>query len=309
MQFVPSMFLLRGQPVAQPRPVTLRCGVPADLPPLKYWRERIKLHGRGMLYPVRTARWLELLNSHPLLGELVACCPRVLYKIYRPYMTMRLGMDARIAALGWHYDFVLQRGFEQLSGQAARGGALLACVEGKSGLGYSLTLEAGPYLEREGELVINLCQDGTVVYSVAFSFCPEGIAIGCIQGPNRGDPRGAIRTATRELHGMRPKQLLVTLLRHLGHALGCARLRLTGNANRVVASAIRQGKVCADYDQLWREMGAIPQDDGDFTLACTAPDDEAELDDVPSKRRAEVRRRHAIVTQLAAAMAARFGAQ
>ena len=309
MQFVPSMFLLRGQPVAQPRPVTLRCGVPAGLPPLKYWRERIKLHGRAMLYPAQTARWLDLLNGHVLMNELVDSCPRLLYKIYRPYLTTRLEMDARIAALAWHYDFVLLRGLEQLSCQAARGGVRLASVAGRSGLHYALMLEAGQFLEREGELVLSLCQDGAVVYSAAFTFCAGGIGIGCIQGSNRGDGLDAIRTATRELHGVRPKQLLVTLLGHLAYVLGGERLHLVGNANRVVRSAIRQGKVCADYDQLWREMGAHQRADGDFTLACMALSEAPELDEVPSKRRAEVRRRHATVAALAEAMAARFRAQ
>jgi len=308
MQFVPSMFLLRGQPVAQPRPVTLRCGVSADLPPLKYWRERLKLQGRAMLYPAQTARWLELLNGHVLMNELVGSCPRLLYKIYRPYLTAGLDMDARIVALAWHYDFVLQRGLDQLTGQAARGGVRLASVEGKSGLHYHLKLEAGQFLEREGELVLSLCQDDAVVYSAAFTFSDGGIGIGCIQGSNRGDGLDAIRTATRELHGARPKQLLVSLLGHLGHALGGERLYLVGNGNRVVRSAIRQGKVCADYDQLWCEMGAHQRADGDFTLACMTLAGAPELDEVPSKRRAEVRRRHATVAALAEAMAARFRA-
>ena len=306
MQFVPSMSLLREQPVARARQVTLRCGVPSDLPPLAYWRERIKLHGRAMLYPEQTARWLALLNSQVLMNELVGSCPRLLYKIYRPYLTARFDMDQRIAALSWHYNFLLQCGLEQLSAQAARGGVRLASVEGRSGLRYELMLGAGQFLEREGELVLSLCQDGTLVYSAAFTFCAGGIDIGCIEGSNRGDGLDVVRTATGELYGVRPKQLLVSLLGHLGHALGGTRLFLVGNANRVVGSAIRQGEVCADYDRLWREMGAHRHADGDFTLACMALADAPELDEIPLDRRAEVGRRHATVTVLAEAMAARF---
>ena len=116
------MSLLRGQHVVQARQITLRCGVPSDLPPLKYWRERIKLHGHAMLYPEQTVRWLALLNTQVLMNQLVDSCPRLLYKIYRPYLTARFDMDERIAALSWHYNFLLQCGLEQLSGQAARGG-------------------------------------------------------------------------------------------------------------------------------------------------------------------------------------------
>jgi uncharacterized protein VirK/YbjX len=53
-------------------------------------------------------------------------------------------------------------------------------------------------------------------------------------------------------------------VRQLGHALGCDELRLVSNANRVVKSAIRQGRVHSDYDQLWIELGAEQQQDGEL---------------------------------------------
>jgi uncharacterized protein VirK/YbjX len=108
------------------------------------------------------------------------------------------------------------------------------------------------------------------------------------------------------LHGVRPKQLMVTLVRHLGFQLGCTQLRLVGNANRTVRGAMRQGRVRADYDQLWTELGALRQADGDYALPCEplrAPD----LERVASKKRSEVRKRHQLTAGLLQCAALRLG--
>jgi uncharacterized protein VirK/YbjX len=287
--------------------VTIASGVDAKLAPMAYWRELIKLRVRAQWHRGATRRWLELLNAHPMLGELVPQCPRMLYKIYRPYLTNTLPINARLAVLAAHYDCLLGRGLGPLVLQASRAALPLADVEGKDGLRYRIDLRAAGTLEREGELVLQLSVDGHTVYSVAFTFSAPGVvSIGCIQGANGEAAREQIRLATRALHGMRPKQLLVSLVRQLGFAFDCDAMQLVSNANRVVRGAMRQGRVQADYDQLWRELGAQVRPDGDFTLPCqalVAP----ELAAYPSRKRSEVRQRHAMFEQLSGAVNARLG--
>ena len=118
---------------------------------------------------------------------------------------------------------------------------VLATLEGKSGLPYRIELHAIEPLEREGELVLQLMQGGTLIYSSAFSFFrgERGMAlgIGCMQGPRGEHGLQLIKDATRELHGLRPKNLMVRLLCQLGYDYGCSQLRLVGNANRTVRGA------------------------------------------------------------------------
>jgi len=291
--------------------VTLRSGVPTHLSPLPYWRERIKLHLRAACHRKATQSWLKLLNSHPVFTELVRECPRLLYKIYRPYLTLGMPMERRIALIASHYGIVFRKGLGPLIAQSARGGVELGAIEGKSGALYTLRLHAVALLEREGELILQLCDADGPVYSAAFTFSdldgPRKVSIGCIQGPNCGNGLEAIRTATRELHGIRPKQLLVALVRQLGHEFGCTDLWLVGNGNRVVRSALRQGKVRADYDQLWDELGAHRQPCGDYRLACEVirmPDMEA----IQSKKRSEARKRYAVLAAMAGLLSACMGA-
>ena len=289
--------------------VTLASGVSRDLPTVPYLRERVKLTVRALFHGSHTRPWLSLLNSHPAFAEFAAGSPRLLQKIYRPYLTARLDMGERLAVLGAHYAMVFRHGLTQLVAQACRGGVPLASVEGKSGCRYQILLRAIEPMEREGELVLQLVEGEVLVYSVAFTFSDlhgqSVVSIGCIQGPKHDAGLEAIRKATRELHGLRPKQMMVKLVSQLGHALGCTQLRLVGNANRVVGGAMRQGRVLADYDQLWLEMGAQHRSDGDFQLACSAVP-ELDLERICSKKRSEARKRHAVTVELADALTRNF---
>jgi uncharacterized protein VirK/YbjX len=285
--------------------ITIRSGV-AGFTGLKQLRETIKLSMRAQLNRHATFGWLELLNSHPMFAELVKARPRLIYKIYRPYQSNTMDASQRLALLRSHYRHIFRHGMGPLTVQAARGAVPLATVEGKSGVVYQLQLRAIEPMEREGELVLQLVQDGDLVYSAAFSFfdgdCGMVLGIGCMQGPKGERGLQLIKDATRELHGMRPKNLMVKLLSQIAYDHDCSELRLVGNANRAVCGATRQGKVHADYDALWLELGAVQRSNGDYTLASEpicAPD----LAAIASKKRSEARKRHETLCELAQAVA------
>ena len=258
--------------------VTLRSAVPPQLAGFKSVRELAKIRLRAVLHPRQTPRWLHLLNSHPAFSEYVRNCPRFLYKVYRPYISHALDAGARLEAIRAHYDFMFRRGLGQTLARASLGPVVLAEAAGKSGLPYQIQLRT-----------VNM-RDGR-----------PAVSIGCIQGGKTEDAREAIRTATRELHGMRPKQLMATLVRQLGHEYGCERMLMVSNRNRVIYKAIRHGRVLADYDQLWEELGARLRPDGDWDIDC-APVAAPDLDGIPSKKRSEARKRHEVVSRLANAV-------
>jgi uncharacterized protein VirK/YbjX len=269
-----------------------------------------KLQLRAFAYPHLTSSWLDLLNSHSLLREMATAQPRLIHKVYRPWLSQRMCRRQRLDALIAHYRFVLQRGWGEMVAEAARRPTELAAFEGKSGARYSIELCAVVPMEREGELVLQLRCGDALVYSVAFSFLPEGrkvqVGIGCIQGPQSGAGLELSRNATRDLHGLRPKNLLVRLVRQIGHANGCPQLVLVGNGNRTVAKkSLRQGKVKADYDELWLEMGARRRHDGDYELDCE-PLQPPSMDEVPSKKRSEVRKRHELMESVNTTVLARL---
>jgi uncharacterized protein VirK/YbjX len=285
--------------------VTIRSGA-AGFTGFKHLREQCKLALRARLHRRVTYGWLELLNSQPMFAELVKAKPRLIYKIYRPYLSNTMAAAGRLELLRAHYRHIARHGLDTLTVQAARSAVVLATVAGKSGLPYQLQLRAVEPMEREGELALQLLQGSELVYSCAFSFL-EGergmvLGIGCMQGPRGEHGLQLIKDATRELHGLRPKNLMLKLLSQIAHDHECSALRLVGNANRAVCGATRQGKVHADYDALWLELGAVRRADGDYTLASETIG-EPDLAAIASKKRSEARKRHETLCALAQAVA------
>jgi hypothetical protein len=282
--------------------VTLRSAVPSHLAPLPFARELAKIRLRALLHWKQTPDWLEFLNSHPAFSEYLRNYPKFLYKVYRPYNSHALDAQQRLDAIRAHYAFVFRRGLGQTIARASLGPVVLAEAAGKSGLPYRIELRTVNMFDREGELALQLSQDGKAIYTVAFMIAPRdgvpAVNLGCLQGGKTEDAREAIRTATRDLHGIRPKQLMVSLVQQLGHDYGCGRLVMVSNRNRVIYKAIRHGRVLADYDQLWEELGARLRTDGDYELDC-APVAAPDLERIPSKKRSEARKRYELVRAMA----------
>ena len=281
--------------------ITLHSGM-VGLSRLRRLRETIKLSARALLHREAAEGWFQLLNSSPLFSDLVADHPRMVYKLFRPYFSNSMGYNARLTLLSEHYHFILRQGLGPLTALASKDKVVLARVTGKNGLPYHIQLAAVEPMEREGELVLQLVHGDEVIYNCAFSF-HQGergmvLGVGCMQGPRGDHGLQVIKDATRELHGLRPKNMMIKLLGQIGVVLGCVELRLVGNANRTVCRSVRQGKVHADYDALWQELDATLRADGDYRLPCLALA-EPDLATIASRKRSEARKRHETLVALA----------
>ncbi|NVM77680.1 hypothetical protein FHW83_003503 [Duganella sp. SG902] len=255
-------------------PVSLDAGISAHRG-LDRLREWLKLHGRALVHRQATRDWLRQLAEQPLMRDLLRISPGLMKKIYRPYFSASLSHGQRVELLRTHYRHLGLHGLGSLVQRAARGPVPLGSVSGKSGQVYALQLSAIGVMEREGELVLQLLDGAGVLYSVAFCFLLEGaaihIGIGGLQGPKQAGRLERVQHATRDLHGLRPKNLMVRLVARWGCEHGCAGMILVGNGNRTVRDAMRRGKVHADYDALWREFDAVARGDGNYALPCHLP--------------------------------------
>lgn len=289
--------------------ITVLSGV-QDRQGLARWREYGKLLLRVLRYRRASRDWFAFLNSHPLAQALVGARPKLVGKAFRPYLTNTLSACDRVTVLRDHYTFIAHWNLGALCLRAAGAGVPLASVTGRSGREYRIELRAVQPLDREGELALQIFQGDQLIYSIAFTAFqgPYGavLGVGCLQGPRGAGGLDAVRQATKELHGWRPKHLLLRLLVAVGYAFGCTSLRLVGNANRAVRRAQQQGKVFADYDGFWLECGAVRRTDGDFELPCAGVC-EPDLTLTPSHKRSAARRRHDVLANLASAALAAFG--
>ncbi|AMO99629.1 hypothetical protein CAter10_1881 [Collimonas arenae] len=242
-----------------------------------------------------TQSWLGYWSATPARIQLAKATPRLLQKIYRPYQSLRLSdRQDRLNLLVNHYDFIFQQGLDALVLCASTAPVSLGSFIGKSGTVYDIQLASVATLDREGELTLMLCGDRQHLFSIAFTFHQDNltpsIGIGCLQGPRGVDKQERVRSATRDMFGLRPKSLMVRLVREIGHAYGCKNLILVGNQNRVLFHQVRTGKVLANYDDFWQEIGATVRPDGDYQICCDKipPPD---LASIASHKRSEARRR------------------
>ena len=296
--------------------ITLHAGLTNMPPGIARLRELFKLQLRARLQQRQTRIWLKLLNSHPVFGDLLQAYPRLVHKVYRHYLSKSLSCQQRVSMLVDHYHFILQQGWGKLMVQAAHQPVILATVPGKSGSPYHLRLSSLFRMDREGEMVLQLSHGDDLIYTVVFSFfgcrtrapMETGVRIGCIQGPKGAEGLRRVRDVTRDLHGLRPKFLMIRLVRQLAWEHGFRKMIMVGNQNRAVHHlAKKKGVLLADYDATWQELGALARHDGDFELPCEnlpAPVMEA----IASKKRSETRKRHELTLAMIASLRQGFEA-
>jgi uncharacterized protein VirK/YbjX len=240
--------------------------------------------------PLASLRWIVALERSPL-QQFLDRQPRLLLKPYRPYISRQYDFQRRTAALLNHYAlaFSLCPAGTTMDMLAGRTHALAEII-GKNGIDrYQLTVAKTDRFDREGELILSLKESltGEAVQVLVFSFALRDsmpcIEIGCLQGGRAALSQACIKQATKALHGIRPKNLLLDAIYALSRGWKVARIFGISNASRVFFGAC----VYSDYDEFWSELGGVADRDGFFALPATLPQKIA----IPSNRRAEYRRR------------------
>ncbi|WP_426162339.1 DUF535 family protein [Pseudoduganella sp. R-34] len=219
---------------------------------------------RALPAPRLARRWLALLNSDSALRDLLHAQPALAHKPCLPWFSLRLSRPRRVAALCSHYRFVLQRGWGGQLAAAARQPLELAHLPGRGGATFCVKLGAAAPLAPHGEQLLYLYRDAQPLYAMAFCFVPDDGRIelgigGVLDACGESAPLLA-----HELHGLHPRDLLLRLLRQLGHALGCSRLLLVSDSNRPRRWRLPHRRC----DRLWLALGAERRPDGDFSLPC-----------------------------------------
>lgn len=166
-----------------------------------------------------------------------------------------------------------------------------------------IILEQPKWLFREGLLALGLFCGNHRAYSLAFSLYREGgdagIFIGGLQGRSTEGALERYKALTKDFHGMRPRDLLLDCLRMLAPALHARRILAVADDHRYVHDPLFSGNADAhhaDYDQFWLERDGIRVAPSHFELPL-APSLRS-LDDVPSRKRSQYRRRNEMLEEL-----------
>lgn len=269
---------------------------------------------RSLAMPFSTARLMKNLVQQPMLPAILAAQPGLPCRLHRPYLALNIPRTETLSAIAYHYQSFTGCFTEaMLDACFTEQGYCLAGLSGKNGEAYYIDLSAFDMQGKEGEVALNFCDSERVVLAkLTFTLCQhqqkKTLFIGGLQGAKPWVPHEAIQTATKACHGLFPKRLLLEAVCTLAGCLGAEQILAVGNNTHIYRSWRYEKKkkqvMHADYDSFWLSMNGTPREDGLYLLPSAI--ERKSLDDIASKKRAEYRRRYALIDALACGVNSHF---
>jgi len=256
--------------------------------------------------------WFELLRHDAFLRQTAAHDHRLYRKLYRPYLSTSWSKDRTLAALQSNYAF-MQAKLSRASLENIFLTDAFCLAEWTANRAYQLRLTHDPRFYQEGELTLSLLcpklgEGELALLSATLAPADDGemaFYIGGLQGAERALGAPAIKEAGRDLHGLRPKSIIVIAAQLLANQLGCTRILATSAASHAYSTdARRQNSECQkmffDYDSFWEECGGVREGSAFFNLPLTAA--RRPREDMKPQKRPMYNRRYAMLDELEAAV-------
>lgn len=277
--------------------------VPAPLWHSPAWRTKFLL--RSLAFPLASLQHMQHIATLPVMQDALPLQPTLPGKVHRPYLYLGLSARQRVQALKQHYQFV-----GQLPAQALRHAmlsaqpTLLATFPGKEGEHFQLSLTSNGRCEREGEVNLLLHCDGTLLAILTFTVLEQRglpvLVIGGIQGAHCETPHDVIRSATKSCYGLFPKRVVLEGVSLLAQAAGIGSIQAVSDQGHTYCSLRYRFKkkavFVASYDEFWQSLNGERLCRRLWQLPLTFS--QKTMEEIPSKKRAEYRRRYALLDNL-----------
>ena len=280
------------------------------LQPHEFWRSRhfrLKFFLRSLVMPVKTYQLLKLITRHPAYEELLKRQPRLPCRIQRPYLCVALSSAERTQAILCHYRTLTPvLGREGFNKHLSSEGICLSQLPGKDGQMITLQFISTYRLDKEGEASI-IFRDGTgqMLAEITFIICirnnKKTVIIGGLQGPNNDNAQEIVQQATKNIYGLFPKRFVLQALLCLSDTLNVEQVLAVSNRLHVYRSARYRNRVQyihADYNSLWEMCDGVLNSEGFYSIPVKVA--RKSIEDVPSKKRAEYRRRYELTDAMCA---------
>lgn len=284
--------------------------------PGKFWHQRSfrrKFMLRSLVMPRLSRQWMAEMAKWPDLERLLLIQPRLPVRLHRPYLAVNLDRHQLLDALRYHYRTLRQAlTTDELQRYFAHAGIPLAEIEGKEGEIYTLHFASVISLDKEGESTILLRNArNEMLAEITFTICEyEGkrtLFIGGLQGGKTEQSQQDIHQATKACHGLFPKRVVMEAVCSFAQRWQMEQILAVSNQAHIYRSLRyrdKEKKIHADYDNFWEAVGGVNDERGYYHLPLSvARKDEA---DIASKKRAEYRRRYALLDSITSQIQQRF---
>lgn len=271
-------------------------------------RQRLRLLVAGAANMETVARFRHA-EARTCLGRLMAARPETIGALVWPYQCAAWGPRERLENIATHCEVI-----------DALGPPLDFAVDGKLQLldlgehhdGLRVILDQPRWFAREGLLALNLFVDDFRAYSLSFSFGRDRdgtrvAIIGGIQGRNREGVLDLYRALTKALFGIRPRDMLIELLRMICRCCEAHRILAVTDAQRHHRHPyFGKQDFTIDYDEIWEDRGGERVSERFYRLDTAS--EERDLSTLKPNKRSMYRKRYAFLAELDSGMPAAMAA-
>lgn len=268
---------------------------------------RFKFMIRTALYLGQTRQMLQHLAQRVDFEYLLNAQITLPSKPQRHYLVLGLSAQQRAEAIVDHYRYLDTLPDSRLAKAfVATDEVPLLRLAGKGESHFTLLASCAHKADREGETTLWLRDDSDrLLASLTFSIMQINnqwrLMVGGLQGPRRQVTHDVIKEATRNCHGIFPKRLLMEFVWLLAARTSINSVcGVSNNGHVFQALRYRYSKgrqFHASYDEFWESLGGVRETKRVWQLP-TMPERKL-LENIPSKKRAEYRRRFELLDSMA----------
>lgn len=246
--------------------------------------------------------WVEYLNSsNDMLSWKKAYGPDLYLKTQYPYLSGQFKPQQTLACLKDHYDWLVSNIDSNHYSQEETLLWKQAIERDDTSQDLAVYLKyKAPFLH-EGEMALILKLNNQIQYTISFTYILNNnvptFFIGGLQGgkPEVTSPE-LIKNLTKQLHGLRPKQLMIHVISIMADFYHLSSLIGVSNQNHAFQSSRRKSKrarVKANLNHFWQDFDSHISDDGNFHFKPIS--NLINLEEVQSKKRSQYRKRQIIL--------------
>jgi uncharacterized protein VirK/YbjX len=236
-------------------------------------------------------------THNPLLEREQRECPAIREFILRPYVNQHWGLRRRLREIANHYRLVRNRvPFFDLLNTESRDLTQFDV----DGTALRVVMDRPRWMRREGQIGISLFHGTERIYTAMLhlSGTPDDmqLVVGNLQGDGR-DRLALYKSLTKLMHGMRPRDFLIHIVRMLAAELNCREVLGISNAAHRSAHWLSMALKVSTYDDMWLEHGGQRHFNSGFFTMPSGLRKRAD-EDIPANKRGIYRRRHQLLEEL-----------
>lgn len=261
---------------------------------------------RAALREPALSRRLSKLNPATPLAKFLAQHPQTIGALIWPYQCAAWDATKRFERISAHLDVIEHMPGLKVHGDEKIVFAHLTEVSDE----LKIMIDYSPWLAREGLLTLSLFKGDFRAFTIAFSlfdFPRTKLFIGGIQGrKNDGDMLSLYREITKLLHGVRPRDFVLEMVRMFALKIGVKHLYAVADDYKIARHSYfaNKNEPGLHYDEVWAERGALKVAPTHFELPLTGS--KRELSEVAPKKRAMYRRRYEMFDAIEAGLPDNF---